>query len=156
MNNDSSNEVKIYSNQFKLIKTIIMNHYYNKNIPIEVILNVREYLSYMDSIYKIDKKNNKDFKKLENYAEKIQSWYRSKLQDTDFDNWTKKRIVNAFYNNYEWDYLKTYPTFLVKKCSRPDLLEYAQNAERHPSRKKIKDFLNLPSISKEEILFTGW
>ncbi len=86
---------------------------------------------------------------------KIQIWYR-KCISIDMDNWSKRRLVHGYKTNYEWEYFKTYPTFLSKKCDRPDLLEKARYAESLGTRNSIVDFLMDPSILKEEIQYTGW
>lgn len=86
---------------------------------------------------------------------KIQRWYR-KYFVIDMDDWSKRRLVHAYKTSYEWEYFKTYPTFLAKKCTRPDLIEKAKYAESCNTRKAIVDFLMDPSVLKEEIHYAGW
>lgn len=69
---------------------------------------------------------------------------------------SKRRLVEHYKLYYEWDYLKTYPTFLVNKCNKLDLLEKAKNAELIGTRQSIIDFLKEPNIVKEDILYAGW
>lgn len=88
-------------------------------------------------------------------AKKIQEWYRERLF-VDWEHWSKKRIVRAYYSNYDWHYLKNYPTFLVKKCNKPELKEKALEAENDGTRRSIIKFLELDEISKNDILYTGW
>ena len=69
---------------------------------------------------------------------------------------SKRRLVEHYRLNYEWDCLKTYPTFLVNKCNKLDLLEKAKNAELIGTRQSIIDFLKEPNIVNEDILYAGW
>ena len=90
-----------------------------------------------------------------NMANKIQTWYRKRLF-TDWGNWSKKRIVRAYYSNYEWQFLKKYPTFLVKKCNKPELRNKALEAEEIGTRRSIIKFLELEEVTKKDILYAGW
>ena len=69
---------------------------------------------------------------------------------------SKRRLVEHYRLNYEWSCLKTYPTFLVNKCNKLDLLEKAKNAELIGTRQSIIEFLMDPNISQENILYAGW
>ena len=73
-----------------------------------------------------------------------------------YDNMSKRRLVDYYRLCYEWACLKIYPTFLVNKCNKLDLLEKAKKAELIGTRQSIIDFLNEQSIKKEDILYAGW
>ena len=88
-------------------------------------------------------------------ANKLQTWYRKQLL-VDWEKWSKKRIVRTYYSNYEWQFLKKYPTFLIKKCNKPELRLKAYEAEEIGTRKSIIKFLELEEVTKTDIIYAGW
>ena len=103
------------------------------------------------------KEFNEKYKKENESAKKIQEWCdKYGLCTILCDNMSKMRLVYYYKLNYEWNCLKTYPTFLVNKCNKLYLLEKAKTAELVGTRQSIIEFLYEPSITKDDILYAGW
>lgn len=88
---------------------------------------------------------------------KIQKWLMPFLNfDYNLDCISKSRLVNLYARSYEWEFLKKYPTFLVKKCKKFELQNYAEISEEIGTKLAIINFLNHEHISKDDILYAGW
>ena len=72
----------------------------------------------------------------------------------------KIRIVYYYIINYPINYLLSYPNFMANKLDRDDLREWIYNNLDidiiSRSKKSIRDFLSLDSISASDIFYTGW
>ena len=107
---------------------------------------------------------NEKYKKEIECAKKIIKWWdkccltyvHQNVPINKYEIMSKRRLVEHYRLNYEWSCLKTYPTFLVNKCNKLDLLEKAKNAELIGTRQSIIEFLMDPNISQENILYAGW
>jgi len=110
------------------------------------------------------KEFNEKYKKEDECVNKIIKWWdkccvtyvHQNVPINTYEIMSKRRLVEHYKVNYEWDYLKTYPTFLVNKCNKLNLLEKAKKAELIGTRQSIIDFLKEPNIVKEDILYAGW
>ena len=103
------------------------------------------------------KEFNEKYKKENESAKKIQEWCDKHCdRSRQCDNMSKRRLIYHYKLNYEWSYLKTYPTFLVNKCNLLHLLEKAKKAELVGTRQSIIEFLYEPNITKDDILYAGW
>ena len=110
------------------------------------------------------KEFNEKYKQENECVNKIIKWWdkccltyvNQNVPINKYEIMSKRRLVEHYKLHYEWDCLKIYPTFLVNKCNKLDLLEKAKNAELIGTRQSIIDFLKEPNIVKEDILYAGW
>tara|TARA_B100000085_G_C18382167_1_gene446868 strand:- start:78 stop:521 length:444 start_codon:yes stop_codon:yes gene_type:complete len=138
------------------------NNEYRMLIPWD-ILNIL-YLYNRNKFVNTCKEFNEKYKNEEKCVNKILKWWdnccltyvHQNVPINKYEIMSKRRLVEHYKLNYEWDYLKTYPTFLVNKCNKLDLLEKAKNAELIGTRQSIIDFLKDSNIVKEDILYAGW
>ena len=141
-----------------------------KNLPNDIIYHI---LSFNDNYMSILPFVNKECSKLFNkekfvkYANKNKRWYKIYTYTKDYehhsgrtwDRLPKKFIIQYYRKYYPIKYLMRYPDFMAKKLNRNDLDEYINNnMSLELERKKIEiiKFLNLPSISENDIGYTGW
>jgi len=110
------------------------------------------------------KEFNEKYKRENECVNKIIKWWdkccltyvHQNVPINKYEIMSKRRLVEHYRLYYEWSCLKIYPTFLVKKCNKLDLLEKAKNAELIGTRQSIIDFLKEPNIVNEDILYAGW
>jgi hypothetical protein len=141
-----------------------------ENLPHDIVYNIMKFNhTYRSRLNIINKDCNKIFSKKEfiNQANKIQQWYilrsYSKTYDQLFEgNWSnipKRAIVKYYRKYYPTEYLMRYPEFMARKLHRMDLQDYI-NEQISPieTRRKIEviNFFNLPEVSTNDIIITGW
>jgi len=128
------------------------------------ILNIL-YLYNRNSFVITCKEFNNKYKKEVIAIEKIQEWWDnhcvnynplSEKSVLPVFSCTKRRLVYYYNRYYEWSCLKIYPTILAVKCNKLDLLSKAKDAESVGTRQSIIKFLLEPSITREDIMHTGW
>ena len=125
-------------------------------VNILYIYNRNKFVNTCKEFYEKYKQENECVNKIINWWDKCCLTYVHQNVPNKYEIMSKRRLVEHYKLNYEWDYLKTYPTFLVNKCNKFDLLEKAKNAELIGTRQSIIDFLKEPNIVKEDILYAGW
>ena len=138
------------------------NNEYRMLIPWD-ILNIL-YLYNRNKFVNTCKEFNEKYKNEEKSVNKILKWWdkccltyvHQNVPINKYEIMSKRRLVEHYRLYYEWSCLKIYPTFLVKKCNKLDLLEKAKNAELIGTRQSIIDFLKDSNIVKEDILYAGW
>jgi len=104
----------------------------------------------------ISKKYYIQYKIEMNATSTIIEFFIKYCRNTNIEDFSKKRLVRFFAHNYLWDHLNRYPTFLVKKCKLFSLTPLAITAEATNSKVNIINFLENPSISREDILYAGF
>jgi hypothetical protein len=141
-----------------------------KNLPDDIIYYILSFNdSYTSILPLVNKECNKIFnkEKFVKCANKIKRWYKTYTYTEDYEHHSgrdwgslpKKFIIQYYRKYYPIEYLMEYPDFMAKKLHRNDLHEYINNIMSPKSgRKKIEiiKFLNLPSISENDIVHTGW
>ena len=114
--------------------------------------------TYDSKINEIDKLSNKLFNKdkYHNYANKIKRWYNKYTIPKNFVE-TKFNWVKFYRKFYDSKYLLTYPEFMAKKLNRQDLKDWINNnLPINRNRYDVIKFLQLDSITIEDIKYTGW
>lgn len=126
-------------------------------VNILYIYNRNKFVNTCKEFYEKYKQENECVNKIIKWWDKCCLTYvHQNVPINKYEIMSKRRLVEHYKLNYEWDYLKTYPTFLVNKCNKLYLLEKAKNAELIGTRQSIIDFLKEPNIVKEDILYAGW
>ena len=136
------------------------------NLCNDVIYETLNYNEHYNSKFHLINKEFYDLfnkKKYHNSQRKIKKWYLKYTYPYPHDNeWyklSKRNIVQFYRKYYEIIYLMEYPEFMAKKLDRDDLTTYILNNmnEQHNRKKEeVIRFLNLPIVSKQDIMITGW
>ena len=94
-------------------------------------------------------------------TKKIQRFFRNhrvkwEQYDNEEDDDKKKYIhIRIYIIRHPEKYLYTFPDDLAKKMHRPDLQEWLSNHEIK-TRRDVRTFLSLDTISDYDICYTGW
>jgi hypothetical protein len=133
----------------------INNNYFNFFTMIQPYCDnsILKYLSI------VSKKNHNIYHKKKNSL-KICQWIMHcmmrQINLNDDYKHNKSSMLLYIYYHYEWQYYKTYLSFLIKKCKLQNVITIPQTLLDNPTRTKITNFIfNCKNITIEHIEYTG-